>query len=107
MEKKSRELLADYGSLMVRRPFLFLGTISSRILPQVIPMSSTDHLVGAFLSLEVGASVISARESTSEIHREIMREILSFCEPCVHSQFKAPDRALSHGSGLRSRAPKG
>jgi len=106
IEKRSRELLADYGSLMVRRPFLFLGAVSSRILPQVIPMSSSDHLVGAFLSLEVGASVISARESTSEIDKKTMREILSFSEACVHSQFKAPDRALSFGSRLTSRARK-
>lgn len=94
IDKRSRQLLADYASLIVRRPFLSLAAVSSELFHQAIPIGSVDHLIGAFVPLEVGAAVVASRDSLSEVNQEAMRESISFAEECVLGQFRSPDRAL-------------
>lgn len=107
IERKAKEMLEDYMALMLQRPFLSLAASAVLLYPTCVPFLYTDNLVGSVVNLEVGASIIAERDHLTTIDADSMREIISFSEISLISQFNRPDKSawspgsLTYTSGTR------
>ena len=91
MEKDAYQLLQDYISLLLHRPYLSLATILSISNGEQVGSNFFSGLCGALAIFETGANIIALRDNLTTIDRETMREIFSFCDGNILSTFVRPD----------------
>jgi hypothetical protein len=87
-------LLKDYFSLTFKRPYLSLSAASLTRLPTMMSNHYVGNIVGNFIHLDAAANLFAYRIPNNKVDRTIMREILSFADGCLLSQFRKPRTVL-------------
>jgi hypothetical protein len=91
IDKDAQQLLHDYISFLLSRPFLSLAANISKLEPRPIILTLSNVLSGSFMPIDVGATAIAYRDHLKRIDRDTMREIISFTEAMVRNAFIRPD----------------
>ena len=94
IKKDGMELLRDYFSLLFKRPFMSLSAVNLTILPRMIPALLGSIFTGSFVHLEAGANLLAHKFSADGIDRNDMRELVSFADSCLLSQFRNPEKSI-------------
>jgi len=96
MDKGAQDLLHDYVSLLLNRPFMSLAAIKAVFGQIPMPLSLAQALSGAFVPIEAGATLVAYRDKLKRVDREAMREIISFSEGTTYSTFQRPDKVYQY-----------
>ena len=91
LDKDAHNLLIDYISLLLNRPFTSLAVALSGYNQEQVASNFISGLSGALALLEGSANIIALRDKLTTIDKDTMREIISFCEGNVISGFMRPD----------------
>ncbi|PVX26103.1 MAG: hypothetical protein CW691_02460 [Candidatus Bathyarchaeum sp.] len=94
MDIGALKILKDYVKLLMKRPFLALSTISLGIAPRYISTFAISNLMGAFVNLEAGATFYACKNEVNKLDSNAIREIISFADGCLMSQFRNPEGAI-------------
>jgi hypothetical protein len=94
IKKDGLTLLRDYISLLFRRPFLSLSTIGFTLLPRPLPRILADTFVANSVHLEAGANLFAFKYSETGLNKTCMRELLSFADGFLLSQFRHPAESM-------------